>query len=87
VLDTLGGKGVLQLLVEGGPTVAGAFHRAGLVDRYVLYLAPALLGGDDAAPLLAGPAAPTIADAWRGRIESVQPLGDDLRIDLVPKDR
>ena len=35
VLDTLGGKGVLQLLVEGGPTVAGAFHRAGLVDRYV----------------------------------------------------
>ena len=40
VLDTLGGKGVLQLLVEGGPTVAGAFHRAGLVDRYVVYLAP-----------------------------------------------
>ena len=35
VLDTLGGKGVLQVLVEGGPTVAGAFHRAGLVDRYV----------------------------------------------------
>jgi diaminohydroxyphosphoribosylaminopyrimidine deaminase/5-amino-6-(5-phosphoribosylamino)uracil reductase len=85
VLDTLGGKGVLQLLVEGGPTVAGAFHRAGLVDRYVLYLAPALLGGDDAAPLLAGPSASTIDEAWRGRIESVRRLGDDLRIDLVPR--
>jgi diaminohydroxyphosphoribosylaminopyrimidine deaminase / 5-amino-6-(5-phosphoribosylamino)uracil reductase len=83
VLDTLGGRAVLQLLVEGGPTVAGAFHRAGLVDRYVLYLAPALLGGDDARPLLAGPAAATIADAWRGRIEGVTRLGDDLRIDLV----
>jgi len=82
VLDTLGGKGVLQLLVEGGPTVAGAFHRAGLVDRYVVYLAPALLGGDDARPMLAGPAAATIADAWRGRITAVTRLGDDLRIDL-----
>jgi diaminohydroxyphosphoribosylaminopyrimidine deaminase/5-amino-6-(5-phosphoribosylamino)uracil reductase len=87
VLDTLGGKGVLQLLVEGGPTVAGAFHRAGLVDRYVLYLAPALLGGDDARPVLAGRGAATIAEAWRGRIASVERLGDDLRIDLVPRER
>ena len=83
VLDTLGGKGVLQLLVEGGPTVAGALHRQGLVDRYVLYLAPALLGGEDARPVLAGPAAATIADAWRGRIESIARLGADLRIELV----
>jgi diaminohydroxyphosphoribosylaminopyrimidine deaminase/5-amino-6-(5-phosphoribosylamino)uracil reductase len=83
VLDTLGGKGILQLLVEGGPTVAGAFHRAGLVDRYVLYLAPALLGGDDARPVLAGPAAATIAEAWRGRIADVARLGDDLRVTLA----
>ena len=33
ILDDLGARGVLQLLVEGGATVAGAFHRAGLVDR------------------------------------------------------
>jgi diaminohydroxyphosphoribosylaminopyrimidine deaminase/5-amino-6-(5-phosphoribosylamino)uracil reductase len=84
VLDTLGSKGVLQVLVEGGPTVAGAFHRAGLVDRYVLYLAPALMGGDDARPVLAGPGAATIAEAWRGRIVGVEQLGADLRIDLLP---
>jgi len=82
VLDTLGAKGVLQVLVEGGPTVAGAFHRAGLVDRYVVYLAPVLLGGDDARPLLAGPAAATIADAWRGRITAVERLGADLKLTL-----
>ena len=57
VLDELGGRGVLQVLVEGGATVARDFHRAGLVDRYVLYLAPALFGGDDARPLFAGPGA------------------------------
>jgi diaminohydroxyphosphoribosylaminopyrimidine deaminase/5-amino-6-(5-phosphoribosylamino)uracil reductase len=75
---------VLQLLVEGGPTVAGAFHRAGLVDRYVVYLAPALLGGDDGRPLLAGPGATTIADAWRGRLVAVEQLADDLKIVLEP---
>lgn len=80
VLDALGDKGVLQVLVEGGPTVAGAFHRAGLVDRYVVYVAPVLLGGDDARPLLAGPAAATLAEAWRGRITAVEPLGADLKI-------
>ena len=84
VLDELGARGVLQLMVEGGPTVAGAFHRAGLVDRYVVYLAPALFGGDDATPMLTGRGAATIDDIWRGRLVEVRRLGDDLRIDLVP---
>ena len=34
--------------------VAGAFHRAGLVDRYVIYVAPALFGGGDARSLFGG---------------------------------
>lgn len=84
VLDELGRLEILQVLVEGGATVAGAFHRAGLVDRYVLYLAPALFGGDDARPLLAGPGARSIDDVWRGQIASVIRLGDDLRVDLLP---
>jgi len=84
VLDELGQRDVVQLLVEGGATVAGAFHRAGLVDRYVLYLAPALSGGDDSRPLFAGPGAATIAEVWRGRIESVEQLGGDLRVELAP---
>ncbi|HEX2048679.1 MAG TPA: bifunctional diaminohydroxyphosphoribosylaminopyrimidine deaminase/5-amino-6-(5-phosphoribosylamino)uracil reductase RibD [Acidimicrobiales bacterium] len=84
VLDELGRRGVLQALVEGGATVAGEFHRAGLVDRYVLYMAPALFGGDDARPLFTGAGAPTVADAWRGRIVSVQRLGDDLRVECSP---
>jgi diaminohydroxyphosphoribosylaminopyrimidine deaminase/5-amino-6-(5-phosphoribosylamino)uracil reductase len=84
ILDDLGGRGVLQAMVEGGPTVAGAFHRAGLVDRYVVYLAPALFGGDDGRPLFTGPGAPTVADVWRGRLVSVERLGDDLRLECSP---
>lgn len=84
VLDELGGLGHLQVLVEGGATVAHAFHHAGLVDRYVVYLAPALFGGDDATGLFAGPGAQTIGAVSRGRIAAVARLGPDLRIDLVP---
>ncbi|MCX7621695.1 MAG: bifunctional diaminohydroxyphosphoribosylaminopyrimidine deaminase/5-amino-6-(5-phosphoribosylamino)uracil reductase RibD, partial [Acidimicrobiales bacterium] len=60
VLTELGARGVLQLMVEGGASVAHAFHHAGLVDRYVVYVAPALFGGDDAKAMFAGPGAPTI---------------------------
>lgn len=84
VLGDLGSRGVVQLLVEGGAAVAGAFHQAGLVDRYVLYLAPALFGGDDARPLFTGPGAPTIDELWRGQLDRVVKLGDDVRLDLRP---
>ena len=84
VLDDLGEKGVLQLLVEGGATVAASFHHRGLVDRYVIYLAPAFFGGKDAVGLFNGRGAATMADVWRGRITAVTKLGDDLRIDVEP---
>jgi len=84
VLDQLGAKGVLSVLVEGGAAVARSFHQAGLVNRYLVYLAPALLGGGEGAPMFAGPGAPTLAEVWRGRFTSVERLGDDLRLELVP---
>jgi diaminohydroxyphosphoribosylaminopyrimidine deaminase/5-amino-6-(5-phosphoribosylamino)uracil reductase len=82
VLDELGSRGILQVLVEGGARVAHAFHHGGVVDRYVVYLAPALFGGDDARPLFAGDGAPTMEDLWRGRLVSVTRLGDDLRVEM-----
>jgi len=85
LLDELGAAGHLQVLVEGGARVAHAFHASGLVDRYVLYLAPLLFGGDDALGVFRGDGAPSIDAAWRGRIRSVTPVGDDLRIDLEPQ--
>ncbi len=83
VLAELGRRGVLQLLVEGGATVAHDFHAAGLVDRYVLYLAPVLFGGDDGRPIFAGPGAGTIGDVWKGRLVSIEQLGEDLRVEVA----
>ena len=82
VLDDLGRRGVVQLLVEGGATVAHDFHAAGLVDRYVLYLAPALFGGDDGRALFAGPGAPTLSQIFRGHLVDVAQVGGDLRVEL-----
>jgi len=82
VLDELGRRGVLQLLVEGGARVAHSFVSAHLVNRFVLYLAPAVMGGDDGNPVLQGPGASTMSDLTRGRLVSVTRLGDDLRVEV-----
>lgn len=82
LLHQLGAEGVLQVMVEGGARVAASFHRAALVDRYVLHLAPALMGDGDGA--LHGISTATISDLWRGRITGVRRLGDDLEVVLEP---
>ena len=83
LLSDLADRGVIQVLVEGGAHVAWSFFEQGWVDQFVIYYAPALLGGDDGVPLFAGRGAATMADAWRGRIASVRTLGPDIRIDVL----
>jgi len=80
LLDLLGSRGDVQVLVEGGGATAGSFHRAGLVDEYWLYLAPTIMGGDDGRSAFAGEGASTMADIQRGHFIDVTQLGDDIRI-------
>ena len=83
LVDRLGAEGVVQAMVEGGPAVAGAFVRAGLIDSFVVYVAPALFGGDDGAPMLSGPGAESIGEVLRGSIIAVERLGPDVRIEVA----
>jgi diaminohydroxyphosphoribosylaminopyrimidine deaminase / 5-amino-6-(5-phosphoribosylamino)uracil reductase len=80
----LGARGVLELLVEGGPRLQASLWTAGLADRLVWYLAPLAIGGDRAPGLLAGAGAATLTDARRLRLASVDRLGDDLRVVAFP---
>jgi diaminohydroxyphosphoribosylaminopyrimidine deaminase/5-amino-6-(5-phosphoribosylamino)uracil reductase len=82
LLDLLGSEGHLEILVEGGAGVAHDFHAAGLVNRYVLYVAPVLAGGSDALGVFSGPGAPTLDAMWRGQVLSVSSLGADLRLEV-----
>ena len=83
LLDELGAQGILQVLVEGGARVAHDFVAADLVDRFVVYLAPAIMGGDDGSPMLRGQGAPSMDRLWRGRFVSVTRLGEDLRLEVA----
>ena len=82
LLDTLGNDGVLQLMVEGGATVASSFHQQNLVDRYVLYVAPAFMGGNDGAPLFNGESAPSMQQLWRGTLRNVRQLESDIEVTI-----
>jgi diaminohydroxyphosphoribosylaminopyrimidine deaminase/5-amino-6-(5-phosphoribosylamino)uracil reductase len=83
--ETLGGLGVLQAMVEGGPQLAGALLDADLVDRVVAYVAPSLLGPTavDAFPVAP---VPTLAAARRFTLVDVMRLGDDVRLTYEPRD-
>jgi diaminohydroxyphosphoribosylaminopyrimidine deaminase/5-amino-6-(5-phosphoribosylamino)uracil reductase len=77
-MATLWNKGVRDVWLEGGPTLASAFLRAGLVDEVYAYLAPALLGAGRAA---VGDLGITSMDAIRRLdIGDVRRVGADLRI-------
>jgi diaminohydroxyphosphoribosylaminopyrimidine deaminase/5-amino-6-(5-phosphoribosylamino)uracil reductase len=76
-------RGVRGALLEGGPTLAGAFLAAGLVDEVVGYVAPKLLGAGAAALGQAGVAG--IDAAIELEITDITRLGPDLRLTAVPK--
>ncbi len=80
VLDELGRRGVMRLMVEGGPSVAGRMIRAGLIDEVYLIFAPLLIGGESAPSLLGGPSADDLTQALGlGKIE-FRRLGRDLLV-------
>lgn len=85
LLDELGSRGMLQVMVEGGAQVAGSFHRDGLIDEYWLYMAPAIMGGGNAQSAFAGEAAPTMAEIQRGKFIDVTQLGNDIRLRYVAR--
>ncbi|MFI1436189.1 bifunctional diaminohydroxyphosphoribosylaminopyrimidine deaminase/5-amino-6-(5-phosphoribosylamino)uracil reductase RibD [Streptomyces lydicus] len=82
LLQALHQRDVRSVLLEGGPTLAGAFLAAQAVDKVVGYLAPVLLGAGPAAVGDAG--ITTIAQALRLDVTDTARLGPDLRITATP---
>jgi diaminohydroxyphosphoribosylaminopyrimidine deaminase/5-amino-6-(5-phosphoribosylamino)uracil reductase len=82
-LKALYDRGVRHVLLEGGPTLAGAFVEARCVDEVVAYVAPMLLGAGPAA--LGDAGIGTLADAAMLDVESVTRLGDDVKVVARPR--
>jgi diaminohydroxyphosphoribosylaminopyrimidine deaminase/5-amino-6-(5-phosphoribosylamino)uracil reductase len=82
LLAELFDRDVRRVLIEGGPTLAAAFLREGLVDEAVIHLAPKLLG---AGPSLVGDLGiPAISGALSLAVTDVTRLGGDVEIRLRP---
>jgi len=82
ILQSLHTRGIRRAFVEGGPGLASAFVAAGLVDEYLVYLAPTLLGGDRLA--LGDIGVTGIDEQRRLTIEGIERLGDDLLVIARP---
>ena len=78
ILDSLFGRGVRHVLVEGGPTLVSAWLQADVVDRLVWFIAPVILGSGPAAVGDIGVS--TMSDASRWQVVSVDRFGEDARI-------
>lgn len=84
LLDRLGARGILSLLVEGGARVHGSFFDQRLVDRVYAYLAPLVIGGEGAPAAVGGLGPDRLEDALRLAAVEVLQLGSDLLVSGRP---
>ncbi len=78
LLDELGRRGIASLLVEGGARVHWSFLDQGLADYLMVYIAPKVVGGQNAPGPVAGEGLKLMADAWLTGPMTMTPLGEDL---------
>ena len=84
LLDLLGARDVLTLLIEGGGVLLGSFFDQRLVDKLHAVIAPMIIGGATAPTAVAGRGAARMADALRLRDVAVDRLGADVLVTGYP---
>lgn len=84
-MEELYKKGITDVLLEGGSEVNASFLRAGLIDKYLIYVAPKLLGGRNSLTPFSGINVDTMDEAMDVSISSVDMSGEDICIIAYPK--
>jgi len=84
LISRLGEMSVMSLLVEGGSAITGALLRERLIDKFYLFKAARLLGGDDGIPMAAGPGPRKMNDSIALKDIRVRRFGDDILIRGYP---
>jgi diaminohydroxyphosphoribosylaminopyrimidine deaminase/5-amino-6-(5-phosphoribosylamino)uracil reductase len=85
VLGELGARNILSVLVEGGSRVHRAFLEAGKVDVFHFIIAPMVLGGRTAVPVVGGAGYGSTAEALRFRIRRTLRAGPDVVLEAYPE--
>ena len=84
LLEHLGQRGMVSLMVEGGGGVLGAMLDARLIDKFSIFLGPMLIGGAAARSPIEGAGATTMADVLRLERTSTEAIGPDWLITGYP---
>lgn len=77
--------GITDILVEGGGMINASFLRDSLIDKYLVYVAPKVLGGKNSITPYTGDDVETIDAAMHLTFENVEKIGEDLLITAYPK--
>jgi diaminohydroxyphosphoribosylaminopyrimidine deaminase / 5-amino-6-(5-phosphoribosylamino)uracil reductase len=80
LLQILGKRQITSVLVEAGGILLGSLLDNGLVDKVVAFLAPMIIGGEEARPAVAGKGVNRLADSARLKQLKVEKVGDDIMI-------
>ena len=78
LLEALGARGVVSLLVEGGGTLLGSLFDLGLVDKVAAFIAPVIIGGISAPSPVGGNGSANMSEAARIRQVRVEQIGEDI---------
>jgi len=85
LLSHLGSRGVVNLLVEGGGSIHGAFFDMGLVDKVYAFVAPLIVGGETSLSPVEGSGVVMMGDAWTLTGTRTQQIGPDWLIIGYPR--
>lgn len=85
MLEKLYALGITDVLIEGGGEVNASFLRAGLIDKFFVYIAPKVLGGRQSITPFTGENVETIDAATLLEFGDVDKFGHDLRITAYPR--
>ncbi|MFC1861934.1 bifunctional diaminohydroxyphosphoribosylaminopyrimidine deaminase/5-amino-6-(5-phosphoribosylamino)uracil reductase RibD [Chloroflexota bacterium] len=80
LLKVLGEREITSVLVEGGGILLGSLFDYGLVDKVVAFIAPIIIGGEEARTAVAGKGVDKVVDAIKLERINVEKFGEDSMI-------
>jgi diaminohydroxyphosphoribosylaminopyrimidine deaminase/5-amino-6-(5-phosphoribosylamino)uracil reductase len=84
ILQELGKRGVLGLLVEGGSSVHWSFVSRHLVDKFLFIIAPLVLGGKNSVPSIGGKGYAGVGEALKFKLRKSYFIGPDMILEFYP---
>jgi len=84
LMGILGARGIASLMVEGGAVLMASMIRERLIDKFCIFQAPKILGGDDGIPMVSGPGPLEMEGCIGLKDVKVKRLGDDILVEGYP---